>query len=275
MIARPNVLLAMATTVLGAGAMFTLYTYVAPVLADLTGASDRFVTLGLVLIGVGFTLGNSLGGRLADWSLDGSARLFLGVLALIMVLMPFVLGSHVGAALALLVWGIFTFAVVPPLQMRVMIAASEAPGLASSINVGAFNLGNAVGQRWVARSSAWTWATPRYRSPAACWRQAACCWSGWADAARSPPGPWAGPCSSPPEEASQGRAVRVKLWAVPWRSHARSTSVALLRRCRRMRERWTRGRAATHFTIPLAGRSPSSKTTWALPCSSGAISACT
>ncbi|MCO7623113.1 MFS transporter [Pseudomonas guariconensis] len=144
-IARPNVLLAMATTVLGAGAMFTLYTYVAPVLADLTGASDRFVTLGLVLIGVGFTLGNSLGGRLADWSLDGSARLFLGVLALIMVLMPFVLGSHVGAALALLVWGISTFAVVPPLQMRVMIAASEAPGLASSINVGAFNLGNAVG----------------------------------------------------------------------------------------------------------------------------------
>lgn len=144
-IARSNVLLAMATTVLGAGAMFTLYTYVAPVLADLTGASDRFVTLGLVLIGVGFTLGNSLGGRLADWSLDGSARLFLGVLALIMVLMPFVLGSHVGAALALLVWGIFTFAVVPPLQMRVMIAASEAPGLASSINVGAFNLGNAVG----------------------------------------------------------------------------------------------------------------------------------
>ncbi|MNI86322.1 Inner membrane transport protein YdhP [compost metagenome] len=39
----------------------------------------------------------------------------------------------------------FTFAVVPPLQMRVMTAAIEAPGLASSINVGAFNLGNAVG----------------------------------------------------------------------------------------------------------------------------------
>ncbi|HYQ53389.1 MAG TPA: MFS transporter, partial [Pseudomonas sp.] len=144
-IARPNVLLAMATTVLGAGAMFTLYTYVAPVLAELTGASDSFVTLGLVLIGVGFTLGNSLGGRLADWSLDGAARIFLGALALIMLLMPLVLGSHLGAAIALLVWGVFTFAVVPPLQMRVMTAAAEAPGLASSINVGAFNLGNAVG----------------------------------------------------------------------------------------------------------------------------------
>ncbi|KHL72518.1 MFS transporter, partial [Pseudomonas putida] len=144
-IARPHVLLAMATTVLGAGAMFTLYTYVAPVLAELTGASDSFITLGLVLIGIGFTLGNSLGGRLADWSLDGAARIFLGTLALIMLLMPLVLGSHIGAAIALLVWGVFTFAVVPPLQMRVMTAAIEAPGLASSINVGAFNLGNAVG----------------------------------------------------------------------------------------------------------------------------------
>ncbi|MEQ6494863.1 MFS transporter [Pseudomonas aeruginosa] len=144
-IARPSVLLAMATTVLGAGAMFTLYTYVAPVLAELTGASERFVTLGLVLIGVGFTLGNSLGGRLADWSLDGAARIFLAALALIMLLLPLALGSHLGAALGLLVWGVATFAVVPPLQMRVMQAAADAPGLASSINVGAFNLGNALG----------------------------------------------------------------------------------------------------------------------------------
>ncbi|MCY1362596.1 Inner membrane transport protein YdhP [compost metagenome] len=145
MITRPSVLLAMATTVLGAGAMFTLYTYVAPVLADLTGASDAFVTLALVLIGVGFTLGNSLGGRLADWSLDGSTRIFLAALAVIMLLLPLALTNHVAAALGLLVWGVATFGLVPPLQMRVMEAAAEAPGLASSINVGAFNLGNALG----------------------------------------------------------------------------------------------------------------------------------
>ena len=144
-ITRPSVLLAMATTVLGAGAMFTLYTYVAPVLADLTGASDAFVTLALVLIGVGFTLGNSLGGRLADWSLDGSTRIFLAALAVIMLLLPLALTNHVAAALGLLVWGVATFGLVPPLQMRVMEAAAEAPGLASSINVGAFNLGNALG----------------------------------------------------------------------------------------------------------------------------------
>lgn len=142
---HPTVLLAMATTVMGAGAMFTLYTYVAPVLADLTGASDTFVTIGLVLIGVGFTLGNGLGGRLADWSLDGATKIFLAALAVIMVALPLVLTSHIGAAIGLLLWGGASFAIVPPVQMRVMQAAVEAPGLASSINVGAFNLGNALG----------------------------------------------------------------------------------------------------------------------------------
>lgn len=142
---RPTVLVAMATTVMGAGAMFTLYTYVVPVLAELTGASEGFVTLALVLIGVGFTIGNGIGGRLADWSLDGASRIFLAALAIIMLALPFVLTSHVGAAIGLLVWGAATFAIVPPVQMRVMQAASEAPGLASSINVGAFNLGNALG----------------------------------------------------------------------------------------------------------------------------------
>ncbi len=142
---RPAVLLAMATTVMGAGAMFTLYTYVAPTLTELTGASEGFVTLALVLIGVGFTIGNGLGGRLADWSLDGATKIFLGALALVMLALPFVLSSHVGAAIGLVVWGAAAFAIVPPVQMRVMEAASEAPGLASSINVGAFNLGNALG----------------------------------------------------------------------------------------------------------------------------------
>ncbi|MDB5600833.1 MAG: transporter [Xanthobacteraceae bacterium] len=142
---RPAVLLAMATTVMGAGAMFTLYTYIAPVLTSLTGASEAFVTLALVLIGVGFTLGNGLGGRLADWSLDGATRIFLGALALIMFALPLILTSHVGAVIGLLAWGAAAFAIVPPVQMRVMQAASEAPGLASSINVGAFNLGNALG----------------------------------------------------------------------------------------------------------------------------------
>lgn len=142
---RPAVLLALGTTILGSSAMFSLYTYVAPVLTTLTGASENFVTLALVLIGVGFTIGNGLGGRLADWSLDGAAMIFLAALALVMLALPLVLTSHIGAAAGLLVWGALTFALVPPVQMRVMQAAAEAPALASSINIGAFNLGNAIG----------------------------------------------------------------------------------------------------------------------------------
>lgn len=144
-LARPEVLLAMGTTVLGAGAMFALYTYVAPVLAEITHASPGFVAFALVLIGIGFTLGNSIGGRLADWSLDGATRLILGALAVVMAVLPFVMTTHVGAAIGLVVWGAAAFGIVPPVQMRVMQAAAQAPGLASSVNVGAFNLGNAVG----------------------------------------------------------------------------------------------------------------------------------
>jgi len=140
-----EVLLAMGTTVLGSGAMFALYTYVAPLLAEITHASPSFVALALVLIGVGFTIGNSLGGRLADWSLDGATKLILAVLAVAMVLLPLLLKSHVGAAIGLLVWGAAAFGIVPPVQMRVMQAASGAPGLASAVNIGAFNLGNALG----------------------------------------------------------------------------------------------------------------------------------
>lgn len=142
---RPVVVGALLTTVLGAGAMFTLYTYVAPTLAQLTGATPAFVTAMLVLIGVGFSIGNMAGGRLADRSLDGSLIGFLLLLIATMLAFPVLAKTHAGAAAALLVWGIATFAVVPPLQMRVMRAAAEAPGLASSINVGAFNLGNALG----------------------------------------------------------------------------------------------------------------------------------
>ena len=132
---RPQVLSALLTTVLGAGAMFTLYTYISPVLNTLTHASSLFITAMLVLIGVGFSLGNYLGGKFADRSVSGTLKGFLLLLT----------QSQAGAAISMIVWGAATFAVVPPLQMRVMRVAHEAPGLSSSVNIGAFNLGNALG----------------------------------------------------------------------------------------------------------------------------------
>ncbi|MGF6564836.1 MFS transporter [Kosakonia cowanii] len=142
---RPQVLTALLTTVLGAGAMFTLYTYISPVLRTLTDATPVFVTAMLVLIGVGFSIGNFLGGKLADRSVTGTLKGFLLLLIVIMLAIPLLARSEIGAAIAMVVWGAATFAVVPPLQMRVMRVAHEAPGLSSSVNIGAFNLGNALG----------------------------------------------------------------------------------------------------------------------------------
>ncbi|EMV2898454.1 MFS transporter, partial [Escherichia coli] len=142
---RPQVLSALLTTVLGAGAMFTLYTYISPVLQSITHATPVFVTAMLVLIGVGFSIGNYLGGKLADRSVNGTLKGFLLLLMVIMLAIPFLARNEFGAAISMVVWGAATFAVVPPLQMRVMRVASEAPGLSSSVNIGAFNLGNALG----------------------------------------------------------------------------------------------------------------------------------
>ncbi|HCN5770277.1 TPA: MFS transporter, partial [Escherichia coli] len=74
---RPQVLSALLTTVLGAGAMFTLYTYISPVLQSIAHATPVFVTAMLVLIGVGFSIGNYLGGKLADRSVNGTLKGFL------------------------------------------------------------------------------------------------------------------------------------------------------------------------------------------------------
>lgn len=142
---RLPVVLALLTTVLGAGAMFTLYTYIAPVLIDLTHASAGFITAMLVLIGIGFSIGNHLGGKFADVSVEKTVVGFLLMLMAVMLLLPWLAQTHVGAAIAVLLWGIATFAIVPPVQMQVMSVAHDAPGLASSVNIGAFNLGNALG----------------------------------------------------------------------------------------------------------------------------------
>ncbi len=142
---RLPVVLALLTTVMSAGAMFALYTYIAPSLQSFTQASPALITLMLVLIGVGFSIGNHLGGKFADLSLNKTLIGFLILLMLMMLLFPILASTALGAGLALIIWGAAAFAVVPPLQMRVMSVAYDAPGLASSVNIGAFNFGNALG----------------------------------------------------------------------------------------------------------------------------------
>lgn len=144
-LARGPVLAALALTVVGSGAMFTVFTYIAPILHSETHASTTFITAMLVLFGIGLTLGNMWGGKAADRSVDRTLIVSLVVLIVVLLAFSVLMRWPLPTAVAILIWGAASFALVPPLQMRVMEAAKDAPNLASAVNIGAFNFGNAIG----------------------------------------------------------------------------------------------------------------------------------
>ncbi|MHA4779555.1 MFS transporter [Streptomyces sp. MSC1_001] len=141
---NPQVLLAMAMTVLGFGGVFAAITYVAPMMTEVAGYSEGAVTWLLVLFGVGMFLGNLLGGRFADRALMPLLYATLGGLALVLALFTVTAHHRILAAITILLVGALGFATVPPLQKRVLDQAHGAPTLASAVNIGAFNLGNAL-----------------------------------------------------------------------------------------------------------------------------------
>jgi len=142
---RRRVLSALALTVIGSSAMFTVFTYITPILREQTGASLGFVTAMLVLYGLGLTVGNWIGGKFADRSVDRTLIVTLAGLSLVLLIFAVAMPLASVSAVLIFLWGIASFALVPPLQVRVMDAAREAPNLASAVNIGAFNLGNAIG----------------------------------------------------------------------------------------------------------------------------------
>ena len=142
---RGPVLAALALTVIGSSAMFTVFTYIAPILREQTHASLGFVTAMLVTYGLGLTVGNWLGGKFADKSVDRTLIVTLAALSVLLIAFAVAMPFAVPTSILVFLWGIASFALVPPLQVRVMTAASDAPNLASSMNIGAFNLGNAIG----------------------------------------------------------------------------------------------------------------------------------
>ena len=87
----------------------------------------------------------------------------LVALVALLVLFAWTMTSTVPAVATIFAWGVATFALVPPLQARVMAVAKEAPSLAGSVNIGAFNLGNAVGAALgagiIALGLAYTWVS--------------------------------------------------------------------------------------------------------------------
>ena len=142
----PQVWFSIAITVLGYGGMFGAFTYIAYVLTDVSGFASSAVPWLLVLFGVGLFIGNFVGGKTADKALDATLIVVLAALALVLLGFALTAQSQIATIIALFLMGGFGFATVPALQMRVMRSAgSGAATLVSGANIGAFNLGNALG----------------------------------------------------------------------------------------------------------------------------------
>ncbi|MDQ1582410.1 MAG: transporter, family, inner rane transport protein [Microbacteriaceae bacterium] len=140
-----QVWLSLVVTVLGFGGMFGAFTYIAYTLTGVSGFAASSVPWLLVLFGAGLVVGNWLGGRLADRTIDGTLLGFLAALVVVLVLFAWLASNPVATIVLLFAMGGFGFGAVPAMQSRVMRNAAHAPTLASSANIGGFNLGNALG----------------------------------------------------------------------------------------------------------------------------------
>lgn len=144
-IRQPHVLLAMLITMLTFASVFALFTYIAPILLETTKTPQSWITVTLLIIGVGSVIGNLWGGKLADRSILSALMITIGFFLVISLIFTFTSISPYLAVITLFFWGVASFSTVAPLQMNVVKSAHAAPNIASTINIGVFNLGNAVG----------------------------------------------------------------------------------------------------------------------------------
>jgi DHA1 family inner membrane transport protein len=142
---NPQVLMVLGISVLASASLFSVFTYITPILEDVTGLAPHAVTGVLLLFGLGLTVGNTLGGKLADWRLLRSLLAFFVAIVVVLTIFAATMHAAIPAMITIFVWGMLAFAIVPPLQMLIVNRASDAPNLASTLNQGAFNLGNATG----------------------------------------------------------------------------------------------------------------------------------
>ena len=147
--AQRPVLLGLLTTVLGYAGVFAVFTYIAPILTTISGFGDGAVAPILLVFGGGLVAGNLIGGRLADKNLVGTMLGTLLAMTVTLGIMTFALNNAIAAVIFVGLLGATSFATVAPLQMWVLSKAEGAgQSLASSFNIAAFNLGNALGA-WV------------------------------------------------------------------------------------------------------------------------------
>jgi len=141
---RLPVQLVLATSTLSSVSLFCVLTYIAPLLESVTHLSPHAVTWVLVVFGAGITVGNLVGGRLADWKQMPTIVVGFTLLIVAFLAMHFTMAKAIPAVLMVFVWGLIHFGASAPLQPRIVDQARGA-NLASTLNQSAFNFGNALG----------------------------------------------------------------------------------------------------------------------------------
>lgn len=135
-----DVRLAIALTALGNVGVVTVFSYIAPLLTDVSGFGEGVVPALLLVYGAGAVAGNFLGGRLADRSLMPSLAGLLAALAAVLVLFWAAGGVRLLAVPLVFVLGVLAFAIIPGMQTRVLSAAGAAPTLAVAVNASGFQV---------------------------------------------------------------------------------------------------------------------------------------
>lgn len=137
--------LTLAISVVASTSMFTFFTYITPILTDVSGVDPAHVSGVLLACGIGLTFGNFIGARLADWRALPSLAGILAAVTLVLISFGFIGAAPLLATFAVIVWGVVAFAVCAILQAEAVGRAEAAPNLAATLNIAAFNLGNAMG----------------------------------------------------------------------------------------------------------------------------------
>jgi DHA1 family inner membrane transport protein len=142
---RGQVWVSIALSILAFGSVIGGYTYIAFTLTDVSGFATSMVPWLLVLFGAGTFIGNFVGGKAADKSLNGTLIAIMAALTVIMGVFALTAESKVATVVVLLLMGAIGLATAPGLQLRTMKYADDAPTMASGANIAAFNVGNALG----------------------------------------------------------------------------------------------------------------------------------
>ena len=141
---RPQVWLTLAIAAVGCGGMFSVFTYVVPLLTEVAHVPVVWVPVVLALFGVGMTLGNILGAAMADRALMPTIGGMLVFNVISLAVIPWTAQFWLSASISVLLVG-FTVAIGTALQTRLMDVAADGQTLAATLNHAAFNIGNALG----------------------------------------------------------------------------------------------------------------------------------